>query len=199
MEPSPEGSSAAEPEAISTPGVGGAEFDVGLVWTFRNLGVGNRALVRGRAADQDKATIELFDLQDRVAEEVVQAHAQVEGAKTRIPEAETEVRRASITFTGTLQGLGQVRGAGNQLQLVSRPQEAVAALQQLNRAYDQYFIAINQYNRAQFQLYHAVGYPSRILASDRRVGEMQNVDTSRPPEMAPTPPMSSYPSSMNRR
>jgi outer membrane protein TolC len=178
---------------------GTAQFDVGLVWTFRNLGLGNRALVRGRAADQDKALIEFFDLQDRVAEEVVQAHAQVEGAKARIPEAETEVRKASITFTGTLQGLGQIRGAGNQLQLVSRPQEAVAALQQLNRAYDQYFIAVNQYNRAQFQLYHAIGYPSRILAWERRVGDLQNVDTSRPPEMAPTLRMSSYSSGMNRR
>ena len=54
---------------------GQSEFDVGLVWTLRNLGLGNRALVRRREADRQKALIELFDLQDRVADEVVRAQA----------------------------------------------------------------------------------------------------------------------------
>jgi outer membrane protein TolC len=178
---------------------GRAEFDVGVVWTLQNLGLGNRALVRGRAADRDKAVIEFFDLQDRVAEEVAQADAEVEGARAKIPEADTEVRKASITFLGTVKGLRQIRGAGSQLQLVSRPQEAVAALQQLSQAYDQYYLAINQYNRAQFQLYHALGYPSRILAWQRPAGDVQDVDTSRPPEMAPTAAASSSPSAVNRR
>jgi len=178
---------------------GRSEFDAGLVWTLSNLGMGNRALVRGRAADKEKALIELFNLQDRVAEEVVQARAQVEGARGEIPEAETGVKEADTTFAGTLKGLGQIRGAGRQLQPVSRPQEAVAALQLLNRAYDQYFIAVNNYNRAQFQLYHALGYPSRILSWDRRMGEIQAVDTSRPPEMGEAPSTSFHPSTANRR
>ena len=95
-----------------------------------------------------------------MADEVVQAYAQAEGTRAEIGEAEKAVREADITFAGTLNGLLQIRGAGNLLQPVSRPQEAVAALQQLNRAYDEYFGAINDYNRAQFQLYHAVGYPA---------------------------------------
>ena len=74
------------------------------------------------------------------------------------------------------------------MQLVNRPQEAVAALQQLNRAYDIYFSAVNGYNRAQFQLYRAMGYPARTLICDRPIGELQNVDTSRPPCMAPVCP-----------
>ncbi len=178
---------------------GQAEFDAGLVWTLQNMGLGNRALVRGRVADKEKATIEFFNLQDRVAEEVVQARAKAEGAREGIPEAETEVKEANATFMGTLKGLRQIRGAGNQLQPVSRPQEAVAALQQLNRAYDQYFVAVNNYNRAQFQLYHALGYPSRILSWERRVGEVQTVDTSRPPEMDRAPYMSSRLPAVNRR
>ena len=178
---------------------GRSEFDAGLVWTLHNLGAGNRALVRGRAADQEKASIELLSLQDRVAEEVVQTRAQVEGAREGIPEAEAEVKEADTTFSGTLKGLSQIRGAGSQLQPVSRPQEAVAALQQLTRAYDQYFVAINNYNRAQFQLYHALGYPSRILSWERRMGEIQTVDTSRPAEMDRAPRTSYRPSTDNRR
>jgi outer membrane protein TolC len=178
---------------------GQAEFDAGLVWTLQNLGVGNRALIRGRAADQEKAVIEFFSLQDRVAEEVVQARAKANGAKEEIPEAETGLKEADTTFAGTLKGLQQIRGAGNQLQPVSRPQEAVAALQQLNRAYDQYFVAINDYNRAQFQLYHALGYPSRILSCERCMGEVETVDTRRPPEMDRGPYMSSRLPPVDRR
>jgi outer membrane protein TolC len=183
---------------LSTGG-GRAEFDAELVWTLRNLGVGNRALVRGRAANQNKATIELCNLEDRVAEEVVEAYAEVEGTRARISEAETGVKEARLTFIGTFNGLGPVRGAGDQLQVVSRPQEAVAAIQQLNRAYDQYYVAINHYNQAQFRLYHALGYPSRILAWERRPGDIQQVDASRPPEMAPAARMSSNPAAAARR
>jgi len=56
------------------------------------------------------------------------------------------------------------------------------------RACEDYFAAINGYNRAQFQLYHALGYPSRIVASEQPAGEIQPVDTSRPPQMAPVCP-----------
>ncbi len=157
---------------------GRADVNLGLVWSVQNMGLGNRALVRGRAADKEKALVELFELQDRVAEEVVQAQAAVEGARAEIPQAETAVREATITFTGTLQGLTQVRGAGNSLQTVSRPQEGVAALQQLNQAYGRYFIAINSYNRAEFQLYHAIGYPSRILADQGQMGQVQAMGTA---------------------
>ena len=64
----------------------------------------------------------------------------------------------------------------------------MAALQELNRTYDEYFAAVNGYNRAQFQLYRAMGYPARILVCDRPLGELQNVDLSRPASIAPVCP-----------
>jgi len=178
---------------------GRADVNLGLVWSFQNLGLGNRAQIRGRAADREKAVVELFELQDHVAEDVVQAHALVEGAWEEIVQAETAVREATITFAGTLQGLAQIRGAGNFLQPVSRPQEGVAALQQLNQAYQRYFIATNAYNRAQFQLYHALGYPSRILASDQPLGEVQAMNTNLLPGGAPSAQNASRLPDVNRR
>ena len=178
---------------------GSSEVSLGLVWTLKNLGLGNKALVRGRAADNEKAVVDLFNLQDQIAEEVVHAHADVEGAAAEIPEADRAVREAVVTFNGTLQGLAQVRGAGNLLQTVSRPQEGVAALQQLNQAYERYFLAVAKYNRAQFQLYHSLGYPSRILVWDRPLGEVQAIDTSRPPAMETSPQNASRIPSYNRR
>jgi outer membrane protein TolC len=167
---------------------GGGRFDgeVGVVWTLANLGAGNRALVRERAAQEQRAMLDLFNIQDRIAEEVVQAHAQIEATAVQVVKAETGLQEAQISFAGTLKGISEPRGPGQPL--VNRPQEAVAALQQLNRAYNNYFASINAFNRAQFQLYRAVGYPARGLVCDRPVGEVQNVDTTRPPGMAPVCP-----------
>ncbi len=123
-----------------------------------------------------------------MAEEVVQAHALLESAAVRVRQAETDVRESNITLEGTRIGLRETRGAGGLLELINRPQEAVAALQQLNRAYDNFFAAVNGYNRAEFQLYRAMGYPARNVICDRPLGELQNVDASRPPCMSPVCP-----------
>lgn len=169
---------------------GGGRFDteVGLVWTLNNLGAGNGALIRERAAQEQRAMLELFNTQDRVAAEVVEAHAQIEATAVQVGKAEAGVREANISFTGTVKGLSETRLVGDLLEVVNRPQEAVAALQQLNRAYNNYFAAVNSYNRAQFQLYRALGYPARVLVCDRPTGELQKIDTTRPEGMAPVCP-----------
>ncbi len=61
----------------------------------------------------------------------------------------------------------------------------------LFQAYDTYFVCVNDYNRAQFRLFRALGYPEGILACDRFPGPIQPVDTTRPPQMAPVnaPPL----------
>ena len=161
---------------------GQAEFDVGVVWTLRNLGLGNRALVRGREADRQKATIELFELQDRVADEVVQAQAQAEGTRREISEVETAVREAGIAFAGTLNGLCRSAGRATSSSRSAVRRKRWPALQQFNAAYDRYFGAINDYNCAEFQLYHVLGFPSRILACQRPVGEIQSIDADWPRE-----------------
>jgi outer membrane protein TolC len=165
----------------------GGRFDttIAAVWTLNNLGAGNRALVHERIAEQNSAAISFANVQDQVAQEVVQAHAQLEATAAQVESDMAAVKEAAVTYRGSLQGIGQTRTAGNLEQLVNRPQEVVAALQQLNRAYDLYYAAINNYNRAQFQLYRALGYPARNVICDHPLGDARNVDTSRPPSMAP--------------
>jgi outer membrane protein TolC len=166
----------------------GGRFDpnVQVLWELRNLGFGNRALIRQRQAQVDEATIELFHVQDRVAAEVARAHAQVKSAAVRAREAETQLQQAHINFAGNLRGLEETSRIEKALVLVIRPQEAVASLRQLYRAYENYFATVNEYNRAQFRLFRAMGYPAEILACERSPGEIQPVDTSRP---APLPPV----------
>ena len=69
--------------------------------------------------------------------------------------------------------------------LVYRPQEVVYALELLLVAYNEYFTTISEYNRAQFQLFHALGYPAREIAVSRPPGTIEAVDTTRP-EYLPT-------------
>lgn len=161
------------------------DTSVQLLWQLRNMGFGNLALVKERRAEMERTLLELYRVQDRVAEEIAQAHAQLQSAATRVGQSMTEVKEAQLSYKGNAKGLSETTRSGDILLLVVRPQEAVAALQQLLRAYDNYFGSVSDYNRAQFRLYRALGYPAGVLECDRPTGTILPVDTNRPPLMAP--------------
>jgi outer membrane protein TolC len=169
----------------ANPWSGREDVNVQLLWELRNFGFGDRAAVRERQAEEQRAVIELFRVQDRVAAEVAQAHDRLASAAVRVGEAETGLKETQVNYAGNLKGLGETNRFGDVLVLVTRPQEAVAALRQLGRAYDNYYLAANDYNRAQFQLYWALGYAAGILACSNSLGDVRPVDTTRPPPMAP--------------
>jgi hypothetical protein len=105
-------------------------------------------------------------VQDRVAADVVQAYSLAQTAEGRIRETEAELRDAQTLVREDLKALGQTQRAveGGPIQLVARPQEVVAAVQMLQQAYADFYASINDYNRAQFQLYRALGNPAQTLA-----------------------------------
>ena len=82
---------------------------------------------------------------------------------------------------GTLGALA----AGDLLMLVNRPQEVVASLQQLDNAYKAYFQAVQDYNRSQFRLFRAMGYPAEVLACRNLLDTPAEVDTTRPFDLPP--------------
>jgi outer membrane protein TolC len=155
------------------------DIDVQLLWEFQALGLGNRARVAERRAENEAALLDLFRTQDRIAAEVVQAFAQVRAAAERLNEAEPALREAIELSNRSLEGLGQTRRVGDAVVLVVRPQEAVAAVQALGQANTDFFTAIADYNRAQFRLYRALGHPARCLAGAVAAGA--------PAEGAPVP------------
>jgi hypothetical protein len=116
-----------------------------------------------------------------VAAEVTQAKADAESAALRAREAERGLKESLATYAGNLKGLGQTTRFGDLLTLVNRPQEVVAALSQLQQAYTNYYRSIADFNRAQFRLFYALGYPARLLACDRPAEPLVPVDTERPP------------------
>ena len=127
----------------------GARFSVDLqaIWQFQNLGFGNRALVRERQVESQQTLYELLRVQDFIVAEIVQSHAQMVRAARRIKAAEDGVTNAVATAEKNLQGLGQTKRLGEQLVLVFRPQEAVAAVTALDQAYRDYYQAIADSNR----------------------------------------------------
>lgn len=162
-------------------------IDVQLLWEFQNLGFGNRAAVRERQSESQLAVLEVFRVQDRIAAEVVQAHAQAKRAANRLRESEAGLREAADTAEKSIKSMGETRRVGESLVLVFRPQEVVAAVQALAQAYDDYFRAVADANRAQFRLYRALGYPSQTLVQVRPEPTLTRPATESAPPRRPPP------------
>ncbi len=120
-----------------------------------------------------------------VAAEVTRAVARLQSATARVSQADRALRTAIITFNGNFEGLKQTTRFGDVLVLVNRPQEVVFALQLLKLALDDYFTTVADYNRSQFELFHALGYPAREITYVQPPGDVQPVDTLRPDYLPP--------------
>jgi outer membrane protein TolC len=151
-----------------------------LIWQLEGLGFGNLARIKQQRGEQSDAIVQLFKNQDKVAAEVTSAQARVQSAALRSIQAERQLREAIVNYDGNYEGLAQTTRFENVLYQVYRPQEAVKALETLLESYDRYFSSVAEYNKAQFELYHAIGYPAREVTSSDSMGEYMDVNVSRP-------------------
>ncbi|MBX7073819.1 MAG: TolC family protein [Pirellulales bacterium] len=166
-----------------------------VVWQLDGLGLGNLARIKQQRGVESENIVKLFKMQDEVVAEVTRSQADLQAAAVRVVEAERGLQRALVTFDGNYEGLAQTTRFDNVLIQVYRPQEAVMALERLLVAYDQYFATVADYNRFQFQLFHALGYPAAQLSYLRPPGTAEVVDTSRPVYL---PPVGTGPPPANR-
>jgi outer membrane protein TolC len=150
-----------------------------LVWGLDNMGFANRALVRERRAEQQQQTIELLRIQDLVAAEIGRASAQLNNAGNRTVIAERGLEDAELTFTGSMGEIGKTTTINNVSLVLRRVFEVVDALRSLSRAYNSYYDSVAEFNRAQFKLYRALGYPAGLVQAQVRP-DVQPIDTSRP-------------------
>jgi hypothetical protein len=162
-----------------------------FLWIAENMGLGNLADIKEQRGMASVALVQLFQIQDSVAGDVTRAQADVQSAAARVVQAEREVRGALVNYNGNVEGLRQTRRFGNVLRQIFRPQEAVFALSLLMTALNNYIATVAEYNTAQFELFHALGYPAREISFFRNPGEVVPVDTSRPgylPRVGTGPP-----------
>jgi outer membrane protein TolC len=162
-----------------------------LVWQLEGMGFGNLARIKEQRGLESDSIVKYFKMQDTVAQEVNAAQARVQAAAVRVVQAERSLREGIVNYDGNYEGLEQTTRFENVLYLVYRPQEAVKALERLMESYDQYFVTVAEYNRAQFELFHALGYPAAEVANANPPGDVIPVDTDRPfglPAVAEGPP-----------
>lgn len=141
------------------------DFEVQVMWELRNFGFGNRALIHAREAELAQTRQQAYRTQDLIAREVVQAVAQVKSASTRLTQAKQELEDAIQSATDNYTGLSKTKRVGGQINIVViRPQEAMASVQALLAAFNDYYGSIADFNRAEFRLYRALGNPAQALS-----------------------------------
>jgi outer membrane protein TolC len=165
--------------------VGRDDVSLQLLWELEGLGIGNLARIKEQRGEQSKAIIEFLNAQDMVAAEVTQAQADLQSAAARVTQADRALRASIATFNGSFEGLQHTTRFGDVLVLINRPQEVVFALQQMKSAFDAYFTTVAEYNRAEFELFHALGYPANEITCLRPPGTIEPVDTTRPDYLPP--------------
>ena len=156
------------------------DVSIQLMWQLDGMGIGNLARIKNQRGEESRAIIDLFKAQDSVAADVTRALARLQSAVARVKQAERALQTAIITFNGNFEGLRQTVRFEDVLVLVYRPQEAVYSLVLLKLAIDEYFTTVADQNRAQFELFHALGYPAAEIANLRPPGPIEPVNTARP-------------------
>ncbi len=165
--------------------VGRDDISLQLMWQLEGLGIGNLARIKEQRGEQSKAIIDFFNIQDMVAADVTRAQADLQSASARVLQADRALRTGIATFNGSFEGLHHTTRFGDVLVLINRPQEVVFALQLMKSSFDEYFTTVAEYNRAQFELFHALGYPAREITCVRPPGSIEPVDTNRPDYLPP--------------
>ena len=158
---------------------GREDVSLQLVWQFDAFGIGNLARIKQQRGMQSETFVELYRTQDKVAAEVTEAHADLQSAAARVTQADRSLRTALIAYNGNVEGLRHTTRFGDILVLIYRPQEVVYALRLLKLAFDEYFTTVADYNRAEFELFHALGYPAQEITYLRPPGTVEPVDTAR--------------------
>ena len=126
------------------------DFDAVAFWTLRNLGVGNRALVNQAASHVRSDNFRLIQVLNQVRDEVAEAYARSHARFAQITTSEQAVTSGQHAFT---EDLTRIKGREG------LPIEVLDSLRLLGQARSDYLNAIIDYNRAQFELYTALGQP----------------------------------------
>lgn len=132
------------------------DFDVVLFWSLRNLGVGNLALIRVSQSQLRQSELRSLEMLNRVRAEVATSQSRVLARYAQIEIHEKAIASSQTAFKEDL-----VRTRNN----IGLPIEVLDSLRLLGRSKYAYLDAIVDYNRAQFELYVALGQPPADVLS----------------------------------
>jgi outer membrane protein TolC len=131
------------------------DLDAIAWWEIRNFGLGEQAARMAAQSQLAQTRWQQVRMMDQVASEVAQAHAQVTARQGQIELAQSGILAAGDSYRRNSERIRNAQGL---------PIEVLQSVQALNSAQRQYARAVADYNRAQFQLQRALGWP--IATSD---------------------------------
>lgn len=124
-------------------------------WQLHNFGAGDILQSRIRRTQVNEASLNLVDVQARVAEDIAAAVRSAEAARRSMEFAQAAVVQALETWRRLREASFGLAGAEHQYD----PLQPLIALRDLADARRQYLQTVLDYNRAQFRLYWALGQP----------------------------------------
>jgi outer membrane protein TolC len=131
-----------------------SDIDAIMYWSLLNMGIGNRAMIKGAQARLTAADFERLVVLNQVRAEVAEAFAR---KRTRLALLDVRRRAVETSQDAFEQDLARTRAAEG------LPIEVLDSLRLLDRARIDYLNAIVDYNEAQFDLYWALGQPPANL------------------------------------
>ena len=161
------------PDSVISDYRGRFDFDATVYWELHNFGFADAAAERAAHARLEQSRQLQIQLMDRVAREIVEAHAEAESLRGQIAVAQSGIRVASESYRRNLE---RIRG-GQGL-----PLEALQSLQALDQSCRECLRAVGDYDEWQFRLYRALGCP---IPPGSQPGE---IDQRAAPAATPTRP-----------
>ena len=123
--------------------------DAVAYWEVRNLGFGEQSIRSEAASRLRQAQWREVVVMDRIAQEVVESHGQVQSRRQRIEFAKSGIEAAQRSYDLNLQRIENAKGL---------PIEALQAVQALAQARRDYLNAVIDHNVAQMRLCRATGW-----------------------------------------
>lgn len=167
------------PDALGDPRFGlfdpRVDFDAAAYWTLLNLGVGNKALIDAARSRFRSANLEQVVVLDRIRAEVAAAYARTHARYAQIAISEMAIQSGLEGFQEDMRRIIAHEGL---------PLELINSLRLLGQARTQYTNAILDYNRAQFELYVAIGKPP----ADVLIRPVSGAPPAVPVDLPSTPP-----------
>jgi outer membrane protein TolC len=130
-----------------------SDADALVFWELHNLGFGDHALKRERESEVRQAQIRVVAAMDQIVAEVADALARLKSLRAQMVVARQTVASAERSYQ-----LNWKLFTDGGIDLI-RPIEVVQSVQALAVARVSYLNAVIEHNRAQFQLYWALGLP----------------------------------------
>ncbi len=130
-----------------------SDFDAIAYWTIQNMGVGNVALIKTAKARLGATRFQEIAVLNQIRAEVASSYARTHARFGQIGTTEAAVRSG---LRGFKEDFDLTREQGLRTVL---PIELLNNFRLLNQARREYLDAIVDYNRAQFELYVALGQP----------------------------------------